>query len=85
MTTGVRKTVLTSEMTAVELARVWAEHMGYGIRVGSNWIYSPSDRPICSGWVEFAALLEAAGYIAPGKGVDWQHTSFRPPSGRLRP
>lgn len=68
---GVRSTVPTWEMTTVELARVWADHFGYGVRPRSNWIYTPAGRPVRPGWVAFADLLVQLGYIVPERGVDW--------------
>lgn len=70
--TGVRSTVPTWKMTRVELARVWADHYGYGVRPGSNWIYSPTGRPVRGGWAAFAELLVSIGYVVPDRGIDWQ-------------
>jgi hypothetical protein len=77
---GVRTTVLTSQMTAVELARVFADHYGYGVRPRSNWIYDKLGRPVEDGWVSFASYLERLGYIKVGVGVLWRAADLRKPS-----
>ena len=82
---GVRTTVLTSRMTAVELARVFADHYGYGTHRGGTlsqggWIYDKLGRPIEQGWVSFASYLERLGYIKVGVGVLWRAADLRKPS-----
>lgn len=82
--TGVRSSVLTSRMTEVELARIFADHYGYGThRGGTNsqggWIYDKLGRPIEHGWVSFARYLAQLGYIKEGVGVLWRHADLRPP------
>lgn len=81
---GVRSTVPTWEMTNVELARVWADHYGYGVRPRSNWIYGPTGRPVRAGWEAFAALLVSIGYVVPERGIDWQLTWRLPHMSTIR-
>lgn len=80
---GVRRNVLTSRMTEVELARIFADHYGYGVRttgiVKSNWIYDQLGRPIECGWVSFAKYLTQLGYIKVGVGVLWRMADLRKP------
>lgn len=68
---------LTSQMTAIELAKVFAAHHGYFGDHG-GWIYReqhtlgrPTGRPVTQGWAAFARLLEARGFIRVGAGIDW--------------
>lgn len=82
--TGVRSTVPTWEMTNVELARVWADHFGYGVRPRSNWVYTPSGVPVRPGWESFAELLVRLGYIVPNRGVDWMHAHRVPHAATIR-
>lgn len=76
MVTGVRN-VLTSQMTAVELARVFADHHGYEVRW--NWIYDSKSTPVACGWGEFARILQRFGYIEVGLGVHWRRADLTPP------
>lgn len=64
---------LTSQMTAIELAKVFAEHHGYFGAQG-GWIYRAQHlggRPVCQGWELFAKMLQRRGFIRPGRGIDW--------------
>lgn len=63
------KTKPTYQMSAVELARVWAHHHGlYASR--SGWIRKGSD-PITQGYADLARHLTRAGVILTG-GIDWR-------------
>lgn len=67
----------TTQQTRVELARVWADHFGYVVLYGSNWIYSPINGlgyrdAIACGWEELAAALERSDWIKEGVGVNWR-------------
>lgn len=77
MITGVRDRP-TWELTTVELARVWADHYGYGVRPRSNWIYTPHGSPVRPGWEAFAELLVQLGYVVPERGIHWQLAWTRP-------
>jgi hypothetical protein len=69
---------LTSQMTAVELAKVFADHHGY-FGAHGGWIYRErhtingrrTGQPVCQGGVSFARLLEQRCLIRPGRGIDW--------------
>lgn len=67
----------TWKMSAVELARVWAEQFGYRGNSG-GWIGYDNARggwvPVAHGWSAFAALLARRNYVAVGQGVDWRRT-----------
>ena len=88
--TGVRSSVLTSRMTLVELARIFADHYSYGVHRGGTlsqggWIYDKLGRPIEHGWASFAQYLERLGYIKEGVGVLWRHADLRPPGRTICP
>lgn len=61
---------LTSQMTLVELARVYASMKGYRGSHG-GWISGPDGNALCQGWDKFAKLLETRGVIKVGAGIDW--------------
>lgn len=84
MIAGVRTTIPTWEMTRVELARVWADHFGYGVRPRSNWIYTPTGIPVRPGWEAFADLLVQLGYITPERGIHWLASHWRPHTSTIR-
>jgi hypothetical protein len=72
----------TWTMTAVELARVFADHFGYTTSPRSNWVYDPAGRPVACGWHEFAARLQTRGWIRVGVGVNWRRAGESPRLGR---
>jgi hypothetical protein len=64
------RTKVTWQMTAEELAKVYAVHVGsYGAAGG--WIYSARHRPLAHGWTAYARRLRTCGIIVPGKGINW--------------
>lgn len=68
---GVRA-ISTSQMTAVELAKCWAQHFGYYGGTG-GWIYRPQDdKNVVQGWELFAEILQQRGYIEVGVGIHWR-------------
>jgi hypothetical protein len=83
---------LTSKMTAVELAKVWAEHFGLKGAPG-GWIYTNIEpnihpftkkaigwvgKPVAHGWVDLANALERTGLIEVGKGINWRASGEKP-------
>lgn len=80
----------TSDMTAVELAKVWAAQFGYSGNHG-GWIGYMDDRkpytvagrteyqwvPVAHGWATFAKVLEARKLIQVGVGVNWRLTHLK--------
>lgn len=71
----------TWQMSAVDLARVFARHFGWTGRPG-GWIYTTDGRPICQGWDNLAEALTSRGWIRVGAGVDWRAAGENP---RLTP
>jgi hypothetical protein len=67
----------TWQMSATELARVWADHFGYEGRPG-GWIYDPRGRPVAHGWDEFTARLQRRGFIVRGQGINWRASGETP-------
>jgi hypothetical protein len=63
-----RKTTWT--MTAMELAKVVAGNKGWRGQP-SGWIYDDDNQPLVQGWATLAEMLEQAGLIVAGQGVDW--------------
>lgn len=80
----VRANVLTSQMTSVELARVFADHFGWTAADG-GWIYEaqPSGA-IVQGWTTLADMLIWRGWIVEGKGVMWAQFHGKPVARILR-
>jgi hypothetical protein len=67
-------------MTGPELAKVVAENKGWRGQ-SSGWIYdvrADGNYPLVQGWVALAEMLERAGLIVVGKGVDWIGFHHRP-------
>jgi hypothetical protein len=63
----------TWQMTPVQLAKVYAVHVGhYGAAGG--WIYDQHHRPIAQGWSAYAQRLVARRRIVPGKGINWRRS-----------
>lgn len=60
----------TWQMTAPELARVVADHLGWTGRKG-GWIYNAAGRPIAHGWTELASIMTTRGWITVGTGINW--------------
>jgi hypothetical protein len=61
----------TWEMSPVELAKVYAVHVGhYGAAGG--WIYSASHKPLAQGWAAYADRLVQRRVIVPGRGINWR-------------
>lgn len=65
------RTKATSQMTDIELAKVYAAHIGVSSREG-GWIYSPTGAPIVQGWWQYAQILKNAGRIKVGSGINWK-------------
>jgi hypothetical protein len=64
-------------MSAVELARVFAEHFGYTVH--GNHIQRPGDgRSVAVGWDQFAQKLTSRWWIAVGHGVNWRRAGETP-------
>lgn len=65
----------TTAMTAVELAKVFAENKGfYGAPGG--WIYNAEGQPLAHGWLGLAKRLEQLGWIKVGVGIDWTRANW---------
>lgn len=61
----------TAQMTADELARVWAHENGlYASRGG--WLYD-GQTPVVQGYLELARILTRARVIEEGVGIHWAH------------
>lgn len=67
----------TWEMTAEELAKVWAEHFGYTGHAG-GWIHRPDGTPVCQGWTALAEILTRRGWIRVTYGIDWRASGEAP-------
>ena len=67
----------TSQMNAIELARVWAEHFGYTARTG-GWIYRPDGTPVVQGWDMLAKVLTSRKFVVVGQGINWRASGERP-------
>lgn len=77
MTAGVRRSVPTWRMRAVELAREFAAHYGWTVRAG-GWIYDGRGRPVAQGWDTLAGKLAGRGWIIEGVGINWRGAGERP-------
>ena len=62
---------LTSQMTAVELARVVAENKGWKSAAG-GYIKDGTGRTLAHGWAALADRLATTGLIRVGRGINWQ-------------
>jgi len=71
------RTKHTNQMTAEELARVFAGHYGWGTRAG-GWVYDERGRPVVQGWTGLARELERRGWIKPGAGMNWSRIPQTP-------
>lgn len=78
------RTKITSRMTGVELAKVWAAQRGYYSREG-GWIYSHCGMPIAQGWTAFAEHLVHTGDIKVGKGINWTKSQHFAPADGIDP
>lgn len=75
------RTKTTSQMTGVELAKVWAAQRGYYAREG-GWIYNHTGMPVAQGWHGFADYLVRTGDIKVGRGINWTKSqNFAPVDG----
>ena len=68
------RTKPTSQMTAEELAKVWAANRGYYSQEG-GWIYSSDGTPVIQGWHAFARRLINHGDIRVGTGLNWRRSA----------
>lgn len=59
---------LTSQMTRLELARVFAAEKGHRGRPGGH-IYDDQGRHLAHGWEAYAQRFSA--FLKPGQGIDW--------------
>lgn len=67
----------TSQMTAVQLAKIVATEKGWTGRTGGR-IYDTAGVPIAHGWDALAALLVARGLVRVGAGINWQRFHTMP-------
>jgi hypothetical protein len=71
------RTKATSQMTAEELAKVWAAQRGFYSQEG-GWVYDPSGEPVKQGWYAFAHYLAFLGHIKVGRGINWAKSQHLP-------